>query len=248
MENRFLLALLGLFLALPAVAADEVLQRTLKISPSGSLVLFNINGPVEVEGWDRSEVDLYAVKSSNAHPEDLSRVQIDVQASADRITVRTEYPQDEGIEVTVSYRVRVPRHLHLEQLATVNGLVRVRGVEGAGELRTVNGNVELLDSSGQFSGKTTNGNVRFELRHVDSTGAMTMETVNGSVLLAVPLGAGFDVDARSMNGSFYSELPVAILGAEDPQGFRGRVGRGGATVRVRTVNGGIRVVTTRPSA
>lgn len=244
--GRLSLALGALLLALPAGAADELFQQSYRISPGGSLALFNINGPVQVEGWDREEVEIYAVKSAPAHPEDLSRVEINVQTAADRIVVRTDYPQDESVEVTVHYRVRVPRQLRLELLSTVNGHVRVRGVHGAGELRTVNGNVELLDSAGQFNAKTTNGNIRFELRRIGSAGAMSIETVNGSVLLLVPLDSGFDLDVRSRNGSFYSDLPVTVLGAEDSRGFRGRIGRGGASVQVQTVNGGIRVVTARP--
>jgi hypothetical protein len=67
------------------------------------------------------------------------------------------------------------------------------------------------------------------------------------VLLALPESADAELDVRSMNGDFRSELPVVLHGAQGTREFRGTLGRGGGEVRVRTVNGGIRVVAARPT-
>jgi DUF4097 and DUF4098 domain-containing protein YvlB len=137
--------------------------------------------------------------------------------------------------------------VRLDRIATVNGTVRVSGVEATGELRSVNGDVEVFDSSGRLSARTTNGNVRMELRPPEPGGSMAVETVNGSVVLALPAGAGAELDVRSVNGDFRSELPVTVEGALDFRGFQGRLGPGGSLIRIRTVNGGIRVVAARPT-
>ncbi len=215
----------------------------------------NVNGSVQVDGWEREQVEIQAVKSAGRNPEELERVQVEVVARADAVQVRTRYPQDEGVEVAVEYHVRVPSRVLLSRVETVNGAVRVRGVEGAGELRSVNGNVELLDGAGHFSARTTNGNVRLELRQLascdeparSSSCSLSVETVNGSVLLALPADANADLEVRSLNGDFRSELPVTVRGSADAREFRGRLGRGGSAVRIRTVNGGIRVVAARPT-
>jgi DUF4097 and DUF4098 domain-containing protein YvlB len=129
----------------------------------------------------------------------------------------------------------------------VNGSVRVRGVEGSGALRSVNGNVEVYDAAGRFSARTTNGNIRVQLRDLPNGSPMSIETMNGSVVLALPADADAELDVRSLNGDFASDLPLLLKGAEGQREFRGRLGRGGAEVRVRTVNGGIRVVEARPT-
>ena len=67
----------------------------------------------------------------------------------------------------MEYHVFVPDSGFALGRGTVNGSVRVSGVDGGGELRSVNGNVEVLDSSGRFSAKTTNGNLRLELRQLE---------------------------------------------------------------------------------
>ncbi len=232
-------------LAAPCYAFDEVFQQTYALPPGGSFQLQNVNGSVRVSGWERNQVEVRAVKSARRNPNDLARVRIEVEARADSVAVATRYAEDTGVDVTVEYEIHVPHRVRLDRVATVNGAVRVSGVEARGELRSVNGNVEVFDSSGRLSARTTNGNVRMELRQLESSGSMAVETVNGSVLLALPANAGAELDVRSVNGDFRSELPVNVQGSLDFRAFQGRLGPGGSLIRIRTVNGGIRVVTAR---
>ena len=106
----------------------------------------------------------------------------------------------------------------------------------------------MLDGAGQLSAHTTNGNVWLELSHLGNAaagGAMSVESVNGSVLLALAPNAGADLEIQSLNGDFSSELPVALQSSRSPQRVHGRLGEGGTAVRLRTVNGGIRIVMAR---
>ncbi len=234
-------------LAAPGFALDDVFQQTYPLPAGGSFELQNVNGAVVVSGWEREGVEVYAKKTTQGNPRDLERVRIEVNARPDSVSVQTRYPQGDGVAVSVEYHIRVPRRVELRQVATVNGAVRVFGVEGAGELRSVNGNVEAYDSAGRLSVHTTNGNVRVELRQLDAGNPISVETVNGSVVLALPGDAGAELDARSLNGDFRSELPLTLQGSLGVREFRGRLGSGGSPVRIRTVNGGIRVVATRPT-
>jgi Putative adhesin len=231
-----------------ARAADDTLfHKTLPLPAGGSFLLDNINGSVRVEGWDREEVEVSAVKVAKNDASDLSQVQIDVESEPGKVAVRTLYPKGEGAEVAVEYRVRVPFHVLLGSVNTVNGSVIVKGVEGGGELKTVNGNVEVFDSAGRFSEKTTNGNLRLELRRVLEGGPMKLETVNGSVILGLPQDVKANVNALSMNGELYSEFqPTAKSHPLAAHSFNGKLGTGGGNISVRTVNGGIRLVVQHP--
>ena len=233
-------------LAAPALAFDEVFQQTYPLRAGGSFQLRNVNGSVEVSGWERDAVEVRAVKSARRDPRDLQRVRIEVEAKSDWVAVHTRYPYDEGVEVYVEYRVRVPQRVFLSKIATVNGAVRVSGVEATGELRTVNGNIEVFDSAGRLSTHTTNGSVRLELRRLEAGGPMALETVNGSVVLALPADAAADLEVRTLNGDFRSELPITLEGSLSGRRFRGRLGSGGTPIRMRTMNGGIRVVAAKP--
>ena len=48
-----------------------------------------------------------------------------------------------------------------------------------------------------------------------------------------------------LNGNFLSEIPVSMEGGMKPREMHGRLGQGGAPIRLRTVNGAIRVVALR---
>lgn len=241
---RLILAFLVFAVAfvLPLHASDQIFDRTFPLGAGGTFTLENVNGSVSVTGWDRDAVEVYAVKSTQQQVGDLSRVRIEVAAKQGSVSVATIYPRDDGAEVNVSYRVQVPRRVLLREVATVNGTVRVSGVDATGALQSVNGSIEVLDSSGGLSARTTNGDVRMELLRLDPAGPLTATTVNGSVALALPSDAGVALNVRSLNGDFRSELPLTVEGEYNQREFRARMGDGRIPVTLRTVNGQIRVL------
>ena len=231
--------------AAPCFAISKEFNQTYPLQPGGTFELQNVNGTVDVQTWDRNEVEVRAVKTAKRKESDLDLVSIDVDAKRDSVSVTTRYPQNEGVEVAVEYIVHVPHCAHVEHLGTVNGTLRVAGVEAIEDLRTVNGNIEVYEGGGSVHAHTTNGNVHLELLHVQDKNGAVAETTNGSLLLAVPTDTQADVEARCLNGSFYSELPLALASTQRPRETHGRLGKGGVPIRLHTVNGGIRVVALR---
>jgi hypothetical protein len=230
-----------------AVSNRQTFEQSYPLAPGGSFLLENVNGSVQVEGWDRDEVEVEAVKTADADGQDLERVKIDVDSEPGQVSVHTRYPKGEGVEVAVEYHVHVPYCVLLGSVGTVNGSVLVRGVNGGGDLRSVNGNVEVLNSAGRFSAKTTNGDVRLELRQVLDGAPMNLETVNGSVVLGLPSDAKANLRVLSMNGEFHSELPMtSTVSEQTARAFRGKLGAGGGEISLRTVNGGVRLILQRP--
>jgi hypothetical protein len=239
-----------LFSCVPGFATiEQVFERTYPLQSGGHFVLENVNGSVQVEGWDRNEVEVCAVKTAQNDPRDVDRVEIEVESHPDEVDVHTRYPDGEGAGVAVEYHIRVPNRVLLGSVHTVNGSLIIRDIDGGGELRSVNGDVEVLESSGRFNAKTTNGNLRLELRELSDGAPMNLETVNGSVELGLPSDAHADLNLRNMNGDLYSEVPVtSTVALPGSRSFHGRLGGGGGAISVRTVNGGIRLLLGHPGA
>src|ERR1700686_986954 len=242
-------SLVALFILMLAVAAapaclaiTKEFSQTYPLQAGGSFELQNVNGTVDVQGWDRDTIEIRAVKTAKNRESDLDLVSIDVDAKPGVVSVATRYPQNEGVEVAVEYTVRVPHSAHVEHLGTVNGTLRVSGIERGEDLRTVNGNIEGYEGGGSVHAHTTNGNVHLELVPVQDQNGAIAETTNGSVLLAVPAATHADLETRGLNGKFFSELPVTFESTLKPREMHGKLGRGGAPIRLRTVNGGIRLV------
>jgi DUF4097 and DUF4098 domain-containing protein YvlB len=207
-----------------ASAYDEVYEKVVPLSAGGALHLENVNGSVDVSAWDREEVEIHAVKTARRSSADLALVKIETSTAPGRVDVATRYPADEGVDVTVEYKIHVPRRALLETIATVNGNVRVTDVDGGGG----------------FSARSTNGSVHEELQRLTAK-ALSLETVNGSVLLAIPANAGAQLDAQSLNGEIRTQKPMMMNGSFGHGSFRGKLGAGGAPLRIRTVNGVIQI-------
>src|SRR6516165_83980 len=88
-------ALLALVLAVPSSANAQLTEdfhRTVPITPDGRVSLENINGNVQLTGWDRAEVQIDAVKSA-ADQERLNEARIEVDVATDSVRIRTRYPE-----------------------------------------------------------------------------------------------------------------------------------------------------------
>jgi len=124
-------ALLALVLAVvwtvPSYAITKEVNQSYPLQPGGSFELQNVNGTIDVQGWDRNEVEIHAVKTARQKESDLERVAIDVEAKPDAISITTRYPQNEGVEVAVEYTIHVPHSAHIEHIGTVNGTASHRG-------------------------------------------------------------------------------------------------------------------------
>ncbi len=241
----FITVLFALACATPGHALEKQFNQTYALPAGGTVELQNVNGAIEVQGWDRAEVQVHAVKSTRQRESDLDRVSIEVESTPKSISILTRYPQNEGVEVAVQYTLRVPHGARLERIGTVNGTLRISGVDTVEELHTVNGNVEVFEAGGAIRARTTNGNIHLELAHLQSPAGATLETTNGSLELALPSDTQANIEARCLNGNFYSELPVSAQTAQRLREVRGLLGRGGAPLQLRTVNGGIRIVILR---
>jgi hypothetical protein len=233
--------------AIPAQAYEQAYEKTVPLAAGGALHLENVNGSVDVRAWDRAEVQIYAVKRAGRSDADLALVNIDVESALGRVNIVTRYPSDQGVDVSVDYHIRVPRRVLLENITTVNGAIRVTDVDGGGVLHTVNGDVEVLDCAGGFSARTTNGNIREELRLLNAKAEVDLQSMNGTILVALPANAGAEIDAQSMNGDVRTEKPLIMNGAFSHGSFHGKLGAGGAPLRIRTVNGAIQLAVWKPS-
>ena len=114
--------------AVPGFAISKDFDHSSPLQPGGTFELQNVNGTVEVQGWDQDVVEVHAVKTAKLKESDLARVSIEVNANSQGVSIATRYPQNEGVEVAVEYTIHVPHSARVEHLGTVNGTLRIAGV------------------------------------------------------------------------------------------------------------------------
>lgn len=233
-------------LALAASAAatsTEKLEQTYPLNADGTISLSNVNGDIEVVGWDKNEVSLVAEKIASDDA-GLQRMQIVIDHSPAHLSIKTELEKKwkfwGNYRAEVRYKLMVPAGAALRKIDVVNSDITVRGVRGPVVLESVNGTIEAdgLASGGRFD--TVNGSIRASFSKLSAGDKVTLDTVNGSCTATLPADAAFDLDADSINGSISCDYPITI-GKSGRRHLRGSINGGGAVVALESINGGLRI-------
>jgi DUF4097 and DUF4098 domain-containing protein YvlB len=253
MNTKRLIAASALFavtllLAVPAVVAQteaepEITRHAYQMNANGTFSLRNVNGSVTVHAWDQPSVEIVATKKGRSK-EQMDMVKIEIVADLKQVSVETSYPRSEhNLNVSVNYEVKVPRMALLRDIETVNGSVEIDGVAGEIETQTVNGSVKVLNAAGRVSAETVNGSISVELQKADSNSDMKLETVNGSIKLYLTDQVNADVTAETVHGSVNSDYPMNVESSKfiGTKKMNGTLGKGGARIRMETVNGSVNV-------
>ena len=257
MQTRPLLALLAL-LALPAAAGAQTpdFRWTGTLAAGKTVEIRGVNGGISAEPASGNTVEVTATK--RAEDDDPAEVKIEVVETSAGVTVCAVYPtprrsnkenrcgsgrdyqmSTDDNDVSVRFTVKVPRGVLLDA-NTVNGDIRATGLTADAELHTVNGGIDVT-TSGIVQAETVNGRINARIGRADWTGTLEFKTVNGGISLTAPADLSADLDASAVNGGIDSDFPVTVNGRIDRRNLRGRIGQGGRTLELETVNGGIEI-------
>lgn len=201
------------------------------------------NGGIDVTGTTRGDVLVRAKVTAQA--ETMERAQqiaraVTVNATASNVSAAGPSGLGRREQWQVSYRLSVPTVSSLS-LKTTNGGIAIRDVDGAVEFRTVNGGVKLANMAGDVKGRTSNGGVDVDLDGPSWRGAgLNVETSNGGVHLRIPSQYSAQLETGTVNGGFNIDFPLTVQGRIDRE-VNATIGSGGAPIRVRTHNGGVKV-------
>jgi hypothetical protein len=204
------------------------------------------NGGIDVKGWDRGEVRLRVkVTASGDSLEEARAIAALVHIETDG-AIRATGPDEryDKRQWWASYRLDVPRDAALD-LQADNGGLRLDGVYGGAKLHTVNGGLHLDGVGGKVEGSTVNGGLHVTLSGREWRGeGLDVNTTNGGIHLSIPADYDARLEMGTVNGGIHSDLPVS--GGRRRHGRTGGrietdLGRGGATLRLTTTNGGLHV-------
>lgn len=230
----------------------EEFRQTYPLSATGRVSVENLNGAVRINVSDQNEVQVYAVKRAY-RPERLAEARIDIRATTDSIRIKTEYPSrsqsftsDERGRINnpavVDYTLTVPRQARLESIELVNGELRIEGAEGDVRASSINGPVRVQGLKGEAKLSTINGPLEASFIQLDETKSISLNSVNGSVLLVIPSNANAVVRASTVHGGITNDFGLKVQhGNYVGHELYGQLGSGGPQVRLGNVNGSITI-------
>ena len=123
-------------------------------------------------------------------------------------------------------------------VSTSNAKVFCSHICGHLVARSRNGRILLEGHSGSIDASTSNGSIRVSLDDVGLDGVQ-LATSNGPIVLALPDPVDCDIDVRVDNGTIRNDRELCQCTRESNGRVIGRLGEGGALVKLRTSNGSI---------
>ncbi len=222
------LLVLGLLLMLASIGkaeqptATRVVRLNGTLSAGQTLHVENVSGDiVATPGKAFSAVVTLTVSAPSQEKADeiLKKTEVQSDHDEDGWTLETVWPGNrsgrgsrhgspcERCRITAAYEIVVPPGVTAE-LQTVNGNVRVRDLDGELNLENVNGSIEVRGAKRSLSAQTVNGGIDAAARALPPDADVSLQTVNGNVLLTLPKDAHFNLSASTMNGTISSTFPL----------------------------------------
>ncbi len=219
----------------------EMKEQTLG-APRGAIVINpGMNGGVSVKGWSRGDVLVRArIETWGETEADAQGLVSQIRTSSGAGQIQAEGPEmDKRHNWSVTYEVFVPNQSDVQAKAH-NGGIHISDVRGKIEFEATNGGVTLQRLAGDVHGRTANGGLNIELAGDRwDGGGMDVATVNGGVKMDVPSNYSAHFETSTVNGAVSLDLPSVQGHATQQASFD--VGRGGATIKVVTTNGGVKI-------
>lgn len=237
-----------------AETQDDVLteefHQSYPLNPTGRVSIENINGDVRIAVWDQNEVKVDAVKKARER-ERLDEVKIEVVNTADSVRIKTKYPDQSFNErgsrrynnpASIEYTLTIPRKAHLDSAELVNGSLDIEGAEGDVKAACVNGRIKANGLMGEVKLSTVNGGVEATIVRLDDTKGVSLNSVNGTIVLIIPGNASAQVKANTVHGAITNDFGLQVNDGEYVgHDLSGQIGSGGPRVRLSNVNGPISI-------
>lgn len=125
-------------------------------------------------------------------------------------------------------------------VTTANAKVACRCTHGHLRARSSNGKIELGGHTGSVDASTSNGVIKASLDALGDSG-ISLTTSNGRIALELPEHPDAEVDIHVENGHIRNDLVLEEAIGDSTGRVRGRVGKGGPPIRLRTSNGTVSI-------
>jgi hypothetical protein len=151
---------------------------------------------------------------------------------------------------------RIPRRADLDLSTVQDGEIIVRDVSGALELENVNGKITATNINGSVIAESVNEAINIGFAGVSTSGATALSSLNGDITVSLPTNAGVELRVDSSQGEIESDFDMDVKPTkptvERKEGRSGvsvrvedvivaTINGGGPVIRVKTLNGNIRI-------
>jgi len=225
-----------------AQKSQETITKEFNFSAKSSknmLVVKNINGPIEVQGYNGDAIKLIAQKTISANQksylaEGKQEIQVRIEERGNRIYVYVESPNNDFNSVSgryenhrkndrwvklkyrfqVGFKLKVPYDTNIN-LATMNdGDIFAKDIQGDEIIvNNLNGAINLENIAGKTDVNALNKDINITY-YENPNGDSKYNSLNGNVNVTFKENLNADVSFKSLNGDMYTNYDTTELTPE----------------------------------
>lgn len=193
-------------------------RKNVPLSPGGTLSLENLNGNVEIRGWEKDELEVYAEKMIQlpanpklyVFPGNKFSPGIVFDKFEDFVKIRTKKVSRDEENGFVDFFIDVPHAINLKDILSGNGSILISKVSGEAYLQLGDGDIDVENFSGSLTASTGRGTIHaslFDLREQDE---IVISAGEGDIILRLQENAGARLTAEFPGGQISSEFDVDV--------------------------------------
>jgi hypothetical protein len=237
-----------LYFSVPSQA--ENVEKILDASAEAEIMIINIAGDVEVEGWSRNQVEVKADLGSGVE-------ELIFEVHGNEVEIEVRVPQHHGRSISADLVIKVPEKSSLE-ISTVSADITVNDVRGRQQLETVSGDIDTESYASDFDVESVSGDIDvkgdnskirtransvsgdIEVEHMDGeieistvSGDLVLynskfetveiQTVNGDIIFHSGLYGDSRMDVETVNGDVDIKFSGDVSARFDIETFNGRI-------------------------
>jgi len=233
-------------------AKENAAEVTIEVTKEGDLVRIETKYPQRRGGfWGGDSINVsvdYKIWIPDQAAVDLNSMSGDVRvaplggmAKVKCISGNVDILGAAGVDVDIK-----SGDLTLENIAgdaylnTTSGTIEATRIKGSIDAGVVSGDIVLRDISDAqtVNAKNISGNITY-IGKIKAGGRYELKAHSGDVRMTVPADSAFDFEAHTFSGDIDSDFEIQVVGKISPRDIRGTVGKGGATVTLKTFSGNV---------
>jgi DUF4097 and DUF4098 domain-containing protein YvlB len=224
-----------------AVVGDDKTTITQKypLGANATVTVTNVTGHIRIEGWDEAQAEIKVIKEGGS-AEDRQAVQVRLSSTSDQLSLETSPTRSSPVEV--HYELRLPRRVRQLEIKSADSDVRLAKIAGEISVTIQGSSIEMEDLSGTLRTKIVKGDTKITLSGALS-GPQEFSSVSGDIDLRLDGDINADLSAETIDGDIDADEDLKLKVEKRPMGqaASGRIGSGGVSIRIKTVNGDINI-------
>jgi len=222
-------------------------HKSLDLKPGGAVALENMNGDIEISGWENERVEISAEGGPESPPRAgihfldwrHSPPDVRVQSTGDSVRIRTRGSGYEDERGAVHYVLNVPHSVNLDSVRNGRGRIAISDIYGRALLDADEGEVKISNYSGSLDIRLGKGAVEAEILDLRPKDSVRIKVERGDIVLLLERSVAAQLIAAAPAGNVFSELE---LGQTLPvKKVSAKLGDGQASIELTAVQGDIRI-------